>query len=154
MYDAIGDFRSHCMEKIRDVVETHYCFGDPRDHRETVATLLHHDSFALEDINNVSSVSSSSMLLMTIQGNGKRFLSPVIVKAIAKCFFQATSREALGRLAHTASSFRPLHGSTVIFVTSCIHFALSEYETGKRVPKKFEGAAVDGMRFTNGLRVE
>lgn len=49
MYESIGGFRSHTMERIRNVVETHYCFGDAKNHHEKVAALLHGDDFTFND---------------------------------------------------------------------------------------------------------
>lgn len=50
MYDAVGVFRSRAMERIRALVASHYCFGDPKDHRTKVAALVEMDEFAVEEV--------------------------------------------------------------------------------------------------------
>ena len=56
MYDAVGAFRSRTMEKIRALVASHYCFGDPKDHRTQVTALVEKDNFAVEEVFVGSSV--------------------------------------------------------------------------------------------------
>jgi Domain of unknown function (DUF6532) len=145
MYDAVGEFRSRAMERIRDLVASHYCFGDPKDHGEKVAKLLNKDDFTVDDGSGVSLCPRILTMLTMMQTGHTRFAASVIVKAIAKVFFHPNSRLSFGRKEHTAKLFRCLHGETVVFISVCIAFALKEFSSGKRVPAKFEGAEVEGM---------
>jgi Domain of unknown function (DUF6532) len=145
MYDAVGEFRSRVMERIRALVGSHYCFGDPKDHGEKVAALLNKDNFTVDDGSEVSFCPMILTVLIMMQTGRTRFIASVIVKAIAKVFFLPHSRLSFGRIEHTAEFFRSLHGETVVFISVCIAFALKEFSSGKRVPAKFEGAEVEGM---------
>lgn len=145
MYDAVGEFRSRALEKIRALVGSHYCFGDPKDHREKVAALLNKDNFTVDDGSKVGLYLKVPSILMMIQTGQTRFIASIIVKAIAKIFFHPGSKSSFGQIEYTAEYFRSLLGETVIYVCVCLAFALGEFSSGKRVAAKFEGAGVEGM---------
>jgi hypothetical protein len=50
MYDAVGVFRSRTMERVRALIASHYCFGDPKNHSTQVAALVEKDNFAVEEV--------------------------------------------------------------------------------------------------------
>jgi len=66
------------------------------------------------------------------------------VKIIARVFY-INAESGLARNEYTRDWFNPLRGATIIYIATCIYWAIKEYETGTRRSKgvRFDGPEVD-----------
>ncbi|KAL9032936.1 MAG: hypothetical protein Q9180_006217, partial [Flavoplaca navasiana] len=130
MLDAIGNFRAHGTERVRRLVESFYDFGkDEDDHRPLVDRLLESDNFLNENLDAIH------------QTEERRFLAPILPKAIFAVFFQ-NDRHGLGLCGATKHMFKAISPGAIVTVGTFIRHALSEWVHGERRTIKFEGIEI------------